>query len=125
MGQFRFENLEIWKTACRIGDELDVLADRLDKEGKRRYAEQLRGALLSVSNNIAEGSASSSKKDFLNFLNIARRSAAETANIVLFLERRKVVPRSFSVSVCDELRALSAQITSFGKVLGKDCGSAS
>lgn len=120
MGKFRFENLEIWKTACRIGDELDTLADRLEKERKWRYAEQLRGALLSVSNNISEGSASASKKDFLNFLNIARRSAAENANIVLFLARRGVLTQIDADRLCEGLRALSAQITVFGRTLSRD-----
>ena len=56
MGNFRFEDLQIWQKACAIGDQLDVISDDLEKRGKRRYAEQLRGAALSVSNNIAEGS---------------------------------------------------------------------
>jgi hypothetical protein len=53
MARFRFEDLQIWQEASRIGDELDELADGLEDARKRRYAEQLRGAALSVSNNIA------------------------------------------------------------------------
>jgi hypothetical protein len=79
MARFRFEDLQIWREACRIGDELDELADALDNERKRRYAEQLRAAALSVSNNIAEGSGSSSDKDFKNFLNIAHLTSLTVA----------------------------------------------
>jgi four helix bundle protein len=46
---------------------------------------------MSVSNNIAEGSGASSKKDFKNFLNFARRSAFENANILIILERRGLI----------------------------------
>jgi hypothetical protein len=41
-----------------------------------------------MSNNIAEGSGSGSKREFSNFLNIARRSTFENANVVLVLENQ-------------------------------------
>ena len=54
MNQFRFQDLEIWKMAIEIADRLFDVADEL--EGKRlfKFAKQLRGAALSISNNIAE-----------------------------------------------------------------------
>ena len=48
---FRFENLEIWKKAIKIGMELFDIADDLEKRKLYRFAEQLRGAGLSMSNN--------------------------------------------------------------------------
>jgi four helix bundle protein len=39
---------------------------------------QIRRASLSIPTNIVEGHASTSKKDFLNFLNIANKSLVET-----------------------------------------------
>jgi four helix bundle protein len=116
-GEFRFEDFEIWQEACAIGDELDEIAHDLEKQGKRRYAEQLRGALLSVSNNIAEGSGSGSDKDFRNFLNIARRSAYENANIILFLARRGGVTEAKRDDLIERLRMLSAKISGFSKSL--------
>lgn len=117
MGKFRFEDLEIWKEACRIGDCLDLLAERFDERKQWRYAEQLRGAALSISNNIAEGSGSDSAKDFRNFLNISRRSVAENANIVLFLCRKKMITTSEANVLLEDLRALAARITAFGNTL--------
>jgi len=117
MARFRFEDLQIWREACRIGDELDELADALDNERKRRYAEQLRAAALSVSNNIAEGSGSSSDKDFKNFLNIAHRSVAENANMVLFLQRRNAVSTDQADRLLEDLRVLSSKIVAFSRSL--------
>ena len=56
MSQFRFENLEIWQMAIEISDELFDIADELEKKHFYRFAEQLRGSGMSMSNNIAEGS---------------------------------------------------------------------
>jgi four helix bundle protein len=86
--QFRFQDFDIWKKGAAISDQLFQLAD--DWEDKRlfRFAEQLRGATLSITNNIAEGSGSISNSDFANFLNIARRSVFEVANILILLARQ-------------------------------------
>jgi len=59
---FRFQNLDIWKKAVEIGMELFDIADELDRKHLYRFAEQLRASALSMSNNIAEGSGSTSKK---------------------------------------------------------------
>ena len=65
--------------AIEIADELFDIADNLEQRRLYRFAEQLQGAGMSMSNNIAEGSESSSRKEFQQFLNIARRSTFENA----------------------------------------------
>jgi four helix bundle protein len=80
--KFRFQDLKIWQLAMEIADRLFDIADRLDKKRLYRFAEQLRAAGMSMSNIIAEGSGSGSKKEFKNFLNIARRSTFESANML-------------------------------------------
>jgi four helix bundle protein len=84
---FRFENLEIWQRAADLSNPLFKLADKLDERRYYRFAEQLRSASLSISNNIAEGSGSASEADFANFLNIGRRSVFEVANMLMIFTR--------------------------------------
>ncbi len=84
---FRFEDLEVWQDACELAIECHRVADGLTERKWFRYAEQLRAAGLSPSNNIAEGSASHHDKEFIQFLNIARRSAAELASMALTFEK--------------------------------------
>ncbi|MCG2711358.1 MAG: four helix bundle protein [Candidatus Omnitrophica bacterium] len=67
MVKFRFEDLEIWKLAIEIADKLFNIADRLEKAKLFRFTEQLRGAAMSISNNISEGSGSNSKKEFRQY----------------------------------------------------------
>jgi len=64
MVKFRFQDLEIWKLAIQIADELFDIADELEENKLYKFAEQLRGAGMSMSNNIAEGSGSNSAKEF-------------------------------------------------------------
>ena len=56
IGTFRFQKLEIWKKAIEIGHKLLDVADILEAKKLYRFAEQVRGASLSISNNIS-GSA--------------------------------------------------------------------
>jgi four helix bundle protein len=89
--KFRFMDLEIWRDSIEIAEKLFDLEDKLEARRFYRFAEQLRGSGLSMSNNIAEGSGSNSKREFSQFLNIARRSTFENANVILVLEKRSLV----------------------------------
>ena len=103
--------------AIEIADELFDIADALDKKRLYRFAEQLRGAGMSMPNNIAEGSGSNSAKEFSHFLNIARRSTFENANILILLERRKLVNDDTLEKLFDKLDYLSRKITKFQRSL--------
>ena len=117
MAKFRFMTLDIWKEAIFLNDKFYDLADRLSDSHSYRTAEQLRGASLSISNNIAEGSGSASDKDFANFLNIAHRSTFECANIVCVLFNRKVIDKAELDLRLNELEILSRKIANFRKTL--------
>jgi len=117
MAKFRFQDLKIWQLAISISDELFDIADELERKKKYRFAEQLRGSGMSMSNNIAEGSGSSSKKEFIHFLNIARRSTFENENILILLERRVLINTSKSDRILNNLDVLCRQITQFQKSL--------
>lgn len=119
MAKFRFQDLEIWKEAIEIANILFDIADELEKKKLFRFAEQLRSAGMSISNNIAEGSGSHSKAEFRNFLNIAKRSAFENANILIVLRKREVVTDVMLNSLLERLDVLCRKITSFQKSLVK------
>jgi four helix bundle protein len=72
--QFRFQSPEVWQLAIEVGDQLCEIAEILEAKKRFRFAEQLNGAALNISNNIAEGSGSNSKKEFSRFLDYAHRS---------------------------------------------------
>ena len=120
MAQFRFMDLDIWKESIALNDQLFDLADAMGNAKSFRVAEQLRAASLSISNNIAEGSGSFSSKDFANFLNIARRSVFETANISFVAYRRNFIDEENLNQILKDLELLSKKITNFRKSLLKN-----
>jgi four helix bundle protein len=117
MAKFRFQDLKIWQMAIEIAQELFDIADVLEKKKFYRFAEQLRGAGMSMSNNIAEGSGSTSKKEFIQFLNMARRSTFENANILILLNKRNYLPQADLDRLLDRLDHLCRQITNFQNTL--------
>ena len=117
MVKFRFQDLKIWQLSIQIADELFDIADKLENKRLYRFAEQLRGAAMSMSNNIAEGSGSSSKKEFIQFLNIARRSTFENANILILLRMRDLIRGETLQKFLDDLDKPCRQITNFQNTL--------
>ena len=116
---FRFQDLEIWKKAIDIGNKLLDIADELERKRLYRFAEQVRGASLSSSNNIAEGSGSNSKAEFANFLNIVKRSAFENANMVIVFEKRGLISTEKMAALLTDLEEECRMITGFIRTLRK------
>ena len=117
MAKFRFQDLEIWQKAIEIGDRLLDIADELEVQKKFRFAEQLRGAALSISNNIAEGFGSDSDKEFAQFLNFAKRSCFEDANMLIVFNRRKLISKEVQNELLEELDGECRKIQNFKNIL--------
>jgi len=114
---WRFEDLQIWNSACDLAVDFHRIAGRLDARRLYRYAEQLRAAGLSLPNNIAEGSGSTHKQEFVQFLNIARRSLFEDASMLLVFERLKLLKDVETDQLLWDCDTLSCGITNFSRSL--------
>jgi four helix bundle protein len=114
---WRFEDLEIWQMASDLAVKFHKVAEDLDQRRLYRYAEQLRAAGLSLSNNIAEGSGSTHKQEFIQFLNIARRSLFENASMLLVFEKMALVEASKIDDLLADCDTLSRKITNFSRAL--------
>jgi four helix bundle protein len=116
---FKLEDLEMWKKAVEIGNKLFDIADRLEEKKLYRFAEQVRAAGLSMSNNIFEGSGSLSRKEFSQFPNIARRSTFEKANMLIVFEMRGLVTGEEKDNILQDLEEECKMISGFIRSLGK------
>jgi four helix bundle protein len=77
-----FEDLLVWQKGMKIVRQVYLITrdGRLSKDFNLR--DQLRGAALSIPSNIAEGFERASRKEYLNFLNIAKGSAGEVRSLL-------------------------------------------
>jgi four helix bundle protein len=114
---FRFEGLDIWRKAIDLSDRLFDIADKSDKLKYYRFSEQLPAAATSITNNIAEGSASNHNKEFSQFLNISRRSVFECVNILIIYNRRGIISLAELEELKEELLSISKMISAFRKTL--------
>ena len=109
--------MDIWQRSVAIALRLFKIADKATDVKQFRFGEQLRSAALSISNNIAEGSACASSKEFKRFLGIARRSVFECANMVIIINMRSLVSASEKTELSGELDELCRMITAFSRSL--------
>lgn len=81
---FRFEELEIWNLSLAYAKKVYVIAEKFPRHEVFGLTSQVKRASLSVSSNIAEGTGSSSVKDFCKFLDISIKSTLETISQMRF-----------------------------------------
>ena len=79
--------------------------------------EQLGDDGLLLLNNIAEGSGSTHKQEFVQFLNIARRSLFEDASMLLVFERLQLLKEAETDQLLWDCDTLSRGITNFSRSL--------
>jgi four helix bundle protein len=72
-----FEDLIIWQKAVELAKEVYLITEREKLRTDFGLRSQMRNAAVSISSNIAEGFERRTRKEYLNFLNIAKASAGE------------------------------------------------
>ncbi|MFA5386256.1 MAG: four helix bundle protein [Candidatus Paceibacterota bacterium] len=76
---------EIYKRSCDFAISVIRFLKKINIDSANRViAEQLIRSITSISANLAEGSAAVSKKEFINYVGIARKSAVETVHWLKF-----------------------------------------
>jgi four helix bundle protein len=73
-----FEELKVWKILHELVIKIYKITNNFPKEERYRLTDQLCRSAASVPANIAEGQASQTTKEYLQFLYTARGSIAET-----------------------------------------------
>ena len=92
----RFEDLESWKVAKELCNLIYGITKNKPMSNDYIFIDQIRRAVVSIMNNIAEGFERGSNKDFAKFLFIARGSAGEVRSMLyLALDQNYINEKEF------------------------------
>jgi four helix bundle protein len=102
-----FEDLEVWKRACRLAVRVyEVLQDCRDYGLK----DQMTRSSISIASNIAEGAERDSQAEYIRFLHIAKGSAAELRTQVYIAHRIGTLKEEPTQSLLTELKEISKML---------------
>ena len=110
---FRFEQLEVWQKAILFSSKIYSTTQSFPQQELFSLGNQLRRSANSISANIAEGSGSSTKKDFAHYLDIARKSCYETVSHLFIAKEQKYLSHSIFEDLYSQAELLSKMIQSF------------
>jgi four helix bundle protein len=91
---FKFQTLRVWQKAIDFTDNILNIAEGIPQRYQFSIGNQLKNAVISIANNIAEGSGRRTKKESRNFYNIAKGSTYEVINILVIIFRRNLIGRN-------------------------------
>ncbi len=83
-----FEELPVWQQAAELYEQTDDFLEHAPPRIRPSFRFQLERAVLSVSNNIAEGFERGTTNELLQFIYIARGSAGEVRSMLGLVQRR-------------------------------------
>lgn len=84
MGFRGFEEIEVWQEARKFTRIVRSFCRRAIAKKDWAWADQMSRASLSIMANIAEGNDAQTNTEFIQFLDYAKRSAAETRSHLFY-----------------------------------------
>lgn len=92
-----FEELEVWKSARTLAIEIWKISNKGSFSKDFKLKDQINGSTGSIMDNIAEGFERDGKKEFIQFLSIAKGSAGETkSQIIRAYDREHISQEDFN-----------------------------
>lgn len=109
----KFEDLKICRDAHDIAYYLCKLVRSEKLMSEYAMNNQLTRAVISISCNIAEGHQRQTKREFRQFLYVAKGSCAETRSLLYLYRRLDLINEADFNNFLDKLRMLSSSINRF------------
>ncbi len=106
-----FEDLFIWQKGVEFAKEIYLLTENGNLKNDFGLKDQMRRAAVSISTNIAEGFERRSRKEYLNFLNIAKGSTGEMRSLLYVAFQIGYIDETKHGILREQARFLSGSIT--------------
>jgi len=109
----RFEELEVWRAARDVVNAVYQASSAGIFSRDYALRDQIRRAAVSIPSNIAEGFSRHSNKEFVQFLFIAKGSAAEVQSQLYTALDQGYISRETSNRIYQELEVVAKQLSRF------------
>ncbi len=107
---FSFEKLEVWKNAIIFSKQIYEITLTFPDTEKFGLVSQIRRATISISSNIAEGSAKKSLKEQAKFTEIAFGSLLEVLNQIIIAKELKYINNETYILIRNDILQISRQL---------------
>jgi four helix bundle protein len=101
-----YRKLLVWQKSMDLVEDVYRITKKLPKDELYGLISQLRRSVVSIPSNIAEGNSRQTKKEYIQFLHIARGSKAEVETQLEICVRLKYIELkeiNKAISLCDEI----------------------
>lgn len=102
-----FEEMEVWRAAQELA--MGVYRD-FSNVKDYSFCDQIKRAVVSISNNIAEGSERTTSTEFSRFLDIAKGSAGEVRSMYRLATQLGFVDKATADKRCLQCVVISKQL---------------
>ena len=105
-----YQELEVWKNSIRFAKLIYNMTNSFPKEERFGLVTQIRRAAVSISSNIAEGSAKKSLKEQAKFTEIAFGSLLEVLNQIIIVKELKYINDETYILIRKNILQISRQL---------------
>ncbi|MCF7568523.1 four helix bundle protein [Sabulilitoribacter arenilitoris] len=110
MHTYSFEKLEVWKEAIKLATNVYNYTKEFPNEEKFGLISQMRRCSVSVSSNIAEGTARLTNKDKAHFMTVAYSSALELLNQTIISKELEFISEENYKNIRFEVESITNKI---------------
>ncbi len=112
-----YKELIVWQKAILLCEKIYILTENFPKAESFGLVSQMRRSAVSIPSNIAEGKYRGTRKDFTQFLRIARGSTAELETQILIAKKFYPLDTSTITDIEKLLEEISKMLSSVIKKL--------
>lgn len=117
MATTSFESFDVYKKGIVLAKNVFELLNTQDFDREYALKDQLKRAVISITNNIAEGSEYNNNRQFVRFLKIAKGSCAEVRSMLVLATELKLCERERIRSSYDLTIEIAKALSNFIKYL--------
>ena len=108
-----FRDYKVWQDAVDYSEKIYSITADLPYFEKKGLCDQLRRAVVSISSNVAEGSAQPSDVHFAHFLDMALGSAYEVETQLIISKKLNYLSEEVFCELLNEVQSIEKQLSAF------------